>query len=363
MIRNFFLLSLVFMLNSCLISNLTINTKSDLKLKQVSFNDLPGWQKDEQNKAVISFVNSCQGLSKMPANKKVGGAIDNMVAADFKDVCKIAPVIKDMGDAQARNFFENWFVPFEVSSKSSGSQGLFTGYYIPEIKGSKTRSNRYQYPVYAKPKDLKSLNLTRAQIDSGALQYQGLELAWVEDPIDLFFMQVQGSGRILMEDGSIMKLNFAAKNNYPYSSIGKYIVDNKLIAGDTSYFAIRNWLKQNPEQARKAMNVNQSYVFFKPSNSDDVFGSSGAKLMAERSMAVDNDIIPTGVPLWLNSKSSNYQKLLVAQDTGSAIKGAVRGDIFFGRGESAEILAASMNYKGKYYILLPTAAVDRIVGR
>jgi membrane-bound lytic murein transglycosylase A len=353
--------------SSCSFSTLVIKGKGDLKLKPVGFEDIPGWQKDDQNKAAISFVNSCDQFAKMPDEKQIGGKIGNITVADFRDVCDISEVVKGMSAKQARNFFENWFVPFEVSDKGGTSQGLFTGYYVPELKGSKTKSDTYKYPVYARPKDLNSeAYLTRAEIEDGALENKGLELVYVNDKVDLFFMQVQGSGRVMLEDGSVMRLGFAGKNNRPYSSIGRYIIDNNIIPnGDVSYFSIKDWLKNNPEEAEEIMNVNQSYIFFKPSNSDMVIGSQGAPLMPYRSLAVDTDIIPLGFPIWLsiNTPNTPYQKLVIAQDTGSAIKGAVRGDVFFGRGKSAENLAAKMNFKGKYYILLPTAAVDRMVGR
>lgn len=362
MIKKILILSVVFLVNSCLFTNLTLSSKGDLKLKQVNFAELPGWQNDNQSVAVASFVNSCTQINKMAFNKKIGGAIDNVIAGDFRDVCKVAPIVGKMGDAQARNFFENWFVPFEVSSKSKGADGLFTGYYIPELRGSKTKSLRYRYPVYAKP-DERYLNLSREQIEDGALANQGLELLYVDSKVDLFFMQIQGSGRVLMDDGSVTRLRFAAKNNHQYSSIGKYIADNQILPS-TSYFEIKNWLRNNPKEAREVMNANKSYVFFAKSENDDIFGSMGAKLLSERSLAVDNQVMPMGTPLWVDVNSANrFQKLMVAQDTGSAIKGAVRGDIFFGRGENAENLAANMNYKGKYYVLLPTAVVDRMVGR
>ncbi len=360
-------LAFVLIYSSCSFSTLVIKGKGDLKLKQVAFEDMPGWQKDEQNKAAVSFVNSCDQFAKMPDEKQIGGKIGNITVGDFRDVCDISEVVKGMSAKQARNFFENWFVPFEVSDKNGSSQGLFTGYYVPELKGSKTKTDIYKYPVYARPKDLNSESyFSRAEIEDGALEGKDLELVYVDDKVDLYFMQVQGSGRVILEDGSIMRLGYAGKNNRSYSSIGRYIIDNNIIPnGDFSYFSIKNWLKNNPEEAEEIMNVNQSYVFFRPSNSDAVIGSQGSPLMPYRSLAVDTDIIPLGFPIWLNINTPNapYQKLVIAQDTGSAIKGAVRGDVFFGRGKSAENLAGKMNYKGKYYILLPTAAVDRMVGR
>lgn len=354
---------LVFLCCSCSFSSLVIKGRGNLKLQQISFEDLSGWQKDNQDMAVISLINSCNQFAKMPDNKQIGGKIGDIIVGDFHDVCDIAEVVKGMSSRQARNFFENWFVPFEVSDRNGNEQGLFTGYFVPELRGSKNKTDLYQYPVYARPQDL---TLTREEIEDGALDGKNLELVWVDDKVDLFFMQIQGSGRVIFEDGQIMRLGFGGKNNQPYSSIGKYIIENNIIPnGDFSYFSIKDWLKNNPDEAKKIMNVNQSYVFFKPSNSNEVIGSQGAPLMPYRSLAVDTDIIPLGFPMWLDISAvgAPYQKLVIAQDTGSAIKGAVRGDVFFGRGKNAENLAAKMNYKGKYYILLPTAAVDRMAGR
>jgi membrane-bound lytic murein transglycosylase A len=365
--KKFLTIALLFLCCSCSFSNLIIKGKGDLKLRQIAFEDMSGWQNDDQNRAVVSLVNSCNQFAKMPDDKQIGGKIGDIVVGDFHDVCDIAQVVKGMSSKQARNFFENWFVPFEVSDRNGNDQGLFTGYFVPELRGSKNKTEIYQYPVYSRPKDLNGeAYLTREEIEDGALENKGLELVYVDDKVDLFFMQIQGSGRVVLEDGSVMRLGFGGKNNQPYSSIGKHIIENNIIDnGDSSYFSIKSWLKNNPEEARKLMNVNQSYVFFKPSNIDAVIGSQGVPLMPYRSLAVDTDIIPVGFPMWLDINTPNkpYRKLVIAQDTGSAIKGAVRGDVFFGRGKDAENLAARMNYRGKYFILLPTAAVDRMVGR
>ena len=366
-IKKLITITIIFAVSSCSFTTLTIKGKGGLKLKQVGFQDLRGWKNDEQNKAAIALVNSCNQFAKMPDNKQIGGKIGDILVVDFRDVCDISEVIKGLSAKQAQNFFENWFVPFKVSDGSENNQGLFTGYYVPELKGSRVKTEVYQYPVYGKPKDLTTEPyFTREEIENGALANKKLELFYVDDKVDLFFMQVQGSGRLVLENGTIIRLGFSAKNNREYSSIGKHIIDNKILGSENvSYFSIKNWLKNHPEEANKIMNVNQSYVFFKPSNSDEVIGSQGSALMAGRSLAVDSETLPLGFPMWLdiNSPSNNYQKLVVAQDTGSAIKGAVRGDIFFGRGKNAEALAANMNNKGSYYILLPTAAVDRMMGR
>jgi membrane-bound lytic murein transglycosylase A len=350
---------------ACSFSNLVIENKGNLKLKQVDYTDLPGWHKDDQNKAVISLVNSCDQFAKLPNNKQIGGKIYNITVSDFHDVCDIAQVVKGMNNIQARNFFENWFIPFEVSDERSGSKGLFTGYFIPELKGSKVKTAIYKYPVYARPIDLKNNKpyYTRRQIENGALKNKKLELLYVDDKVDLFFMHVQGSGRVILEDGKIVKLAYAGKNNLPYSSIGRHIIDNNILnQRDVSYFAIKDWMKGNPEKAEEIMNVNESFIFFQKSKNDYVYGAQGSPLMAERSLAVDTEIMPLGFPMWLNIRNSknSYQKLVIAQDTGSAIKGVVRGDVFFGIGRAAEDKAARMNYQGKYYILVPANVIDKI---
>ena len=230
MIKKLSIITLIFLCSSCSFTSLIIKGKGDLKLKQVGFEDLPGWKKDQQNRAVISLVNSCHQFAKMPEDKKIGGQIGNIAVADFHDVCDIAEVIKGMDNKQARNFFENWFVPFEVSTQGGNIYGLFTGYYVPELKGSKVKTEIYQYPVYANPKtlaktlaktlvtnNLADLDFTREEIENGALANKNLELFYVDNPVDLFFMQVQGSGRIILENGVVVRLGFAVKNNQQYS--------------------------------------------------------------------------------------------------------------------------------------------------
>ncbi|MFT6076965.1 MAG: membrane-bound lytic murein transglycosylase A [Rickettsiales bacterium] len=366
MIKKILISTFILAVSACTFTTLVIKGKGDIKLRQVEFIELSGWNQDKQSYAIKSLINSCNQFAKMPRNKPIGNQIGNILVADFKDVCDIARQINSLGSLQARNFFENWFVPFEVSNRNDNVRGLFTGYYVPELQGSRFKGGEFQYPVYAKPKNSSDLRLTRKQIDEGALENRGLEILYVNDPVDLFFMQVQGSGKVILDDGEVVNLGFGGKTRHKYSSIGKYIIRNNVIeSGNVSYFSIKSWLKNNPIAAREVLHVNKSYIFFQESHLDQVIGSQGAPLTAQRSLAVDNEIMPTGFPIWLdiNVPSRSYQKLVVSQDTGSAIKGAVRGDVFFGRGKKAENLAAKMNHRGKYYILLPTAAVDRMVGR
>jgi membrane-bound lytic murein transglycosylase A len=362
----------VFIISACsLTSSLTIRGKGNIKLEQVDYEEVPGWQKDEHDKALLSFLNSCEKFSVMGNSRLIGGQIGDIKVGDFRDVCDIGSAIKGTSAKQAKNFFENWFVPFRVSSKGGNSSGLFTGYYEPEIRGSRIKTDVYKYPVYARPKDLGSGSYySRKEIEEGALEDKKLELLYVEDKVDLFFLHIQGSGRVILPDGATVKITYDGKNNQPYTSIGNYIIENNVMKGaGTSYDAIKLWLKNNPEKANEVMNVNASYIFFKITGKEYVVGAQGAPLIAERSLAIDNDIMPYGFPIWVNTKIKNrdgynsYQKLLVAQDAGSAIKGVVRGDIFFGRGSNAERMAASMNSLGNYYIFLPVNVVDKFSGR
>lgn len=365
----FLLLATALLLSSCIYAELiTIRGQNNLKLKEVEFAEIRNWRADNHKEALKSFLNSCEKFASMDKNALIGKSIGKIRVRDFIEVCNIGRKIQNTNSAQIRNFFENWFRPFLVMNKYNEYYGSFTGYYEPELRGSWTKTGKYQYPIYAKPKDLTDRPyLSRKQINEGALANKGLELLYVDDKADLFFLHIQGSGHISMNDGSEVKISFAGKNNQPYSSIGKYLKENfndpSLRVSSTG---IKEWLRENPKKADDVMNVNKSYIFFQVSRDSSVRGAQGVKLTAERSLAVDSKIIPYGLPIWLDTFEVNknhtkkpFQKLMVTQDTGSAIKGIVRGDIFFGFGENAEKRASTMHHKGKYYILLPVAAVQR----
>ena len=367
MFKKITLLFLFFTLSSCLYPKITIKGKGNIKLTEVSFLELREWENTNQRLALLSFLNSCKKFAKMPQSRSVGGQIGNITASDFRDVCEIGEVVKGLSDNQIKNFFENWFKPFLISDRKNKSSGLFTGYYEASLNGSKTKSEKYKFPIYAKPSDLGAEPyLTRAEIEGGALENKGLELFYVDDEVELFFMHIQGSGRIKLPSGSVVRVAFAAKNNLPFSAISNYLLDNKLLKpNEISAQNIKKWLKENPKEAREAMNFNASYIFFKTSADEFVVGGQGVELTAEHSLAVDSDIIPYGMPLWLETKvgGKDYNKLFIAQDTGSAIKGVVRGDIFFGYGLEAEDKASSMAFSGQYYALLPNNVVEKINNR
>lgn len=370
MLKKFIALSLLILAVSCIYPKMVIKGKGNIKLTQVDFEELNGWETAEYRKPLLSFINSCHKFEKLPQNRLIGGQIGDIDARDFRDICDIAEVVKGMSNDQIKNFFQNWFTPFLVSTRSGNSEGLFTGYYEAELRGSKIKNDKYKYPIYARPADLTTEPyLSREQIEDGALKNKGLEILYVDDKVELFFMHVQGSGRIILPNGAVVRLSFAGKNNLPYTSISNYFIDNKLIDSDKmSANAIKNYLRANPDKMNEALNTNPAFIFFKVSNNDYVVGAQGVELTREHSMAVDNELIPYGLPFWVDTKFKNkedagvteFHKLLIAQDTGSAIKGTVRGDIFFGHGEDAENKASSMASRGQYYIFLPNNIAQKI---
>lgn len=353
-------------LSSCFVyEKITIKGKGNLKLEQVDFMDLNGWQQDDHKQALQAFIHSCNKFSKMAQNRSIGGQIGNITAGDFRDVCDIAQIVKGMSAKQTQNFFENWFKPFLVSEKFGNSTGLFTGYYEANLNGSLTKTSKYKYPIYAKPQNL---DLTREEIENGALKNKGLELLYVDDAAELFFMHIQGSGRVNLPDGTVVRVTFAARNNQTFRGIGSYMLENGYIdRGSMNAESIKQWLQNNPNLAQEVMNVNPAYTFFKIADDEHVVGAQGVPLTAERSLAVDNDNFSYGFPVWLDmvlkkkgGAKEQYSHLFVMQDTGSAIKGVVRGDIFFGYGKQAEERASYTAAQGQYYILLPINVVDKI---
>ncbi len=343
----------------------TIYGNGNIKLKRVEYSQLQNWGDDDHKAALISFLNSCDRFEKMSDYENIGNKIGRIKVGDFRDVCHIGNLIKYTNNSQIRNFFENWFVPFQVSTRSGNYIGKFTGYFEPLLEGSMKKTAIYQYPVYAKPSNHTKYN--RKDIENGALNGQNLELLYVKDNVDLFFMHIQGTGRIKLENGDIVKLSYDGKNDKKYRSVGQYMIKNNVITNnDYSYNSIKSWLRNNKKEGQRIMNLNKSYIYFKISKSNDVIGAQMVPLSAQRSLAIDKNILPYGYPIWLEVKSSNnsgniYNKLLITQDTGSAIRGTVRGDIFFGSGKEYEQKAARMNNKGSYYIFfIPANAVSRL---
>ena len=310
----------------------------------------------------------------------MGGAV-----SDWLPLCAAAGKVGRGDDQAARYFFETWFTPY-LATDNGSPQGLFTGYYEAELHGAWTRRGRYQTPIYSPPAGLISADLgrfndqwkgqsitgrvvggrltpleTRAEIEGGALTGKGLELLWVDDPVDAFFLHVQGSGRVAMEDGQVVRLGFAGRNGHAYVSIGRELVNSGAIAKDrVSMGTIRAWLKAHPGQGAKLMARNPSYIFFRVAKGDGPIGAQGVALTPGRSLAVDKRFVPYGLPVWLDTTdplkgNATLRRLVVAQDTGGAIKGVVRGDLFWGFGAAAGERAGSMKQSGRYFLLIPNS--------
>ena len=307
-------------------------------------------------------------------------------AADWRPICTAAKGIGDGGDAAARYFFETWFRPYLVTD-GGRADGLFTGYYEPELRGAWTRHGSYRSPIYARPRDLVSVELgrfrddwrgqriagrlkdgqlvpfdSRAEIERGALGGRGLELLWVDSPVDAFFLHIQGSGRVAMEDGSVVRLGYAGHNGRAYVAIGRLLVERgEIPKAEVSMQSIRAWLAANPSEGVILMERNPSYIFFHTVAGHGPVGAQGVVLTPGRSLAVDTKFVPLGLPLWLDTTDPRdparpLRRLVVAQDTGTAIKGAVRGDLFWGSGAAAAGPAGRMKESGRYYLLFPKGA-------
>ncbi len=348
-----------------------------LALEPASFSSLPGWRTDTHSQALEAFKISCTRIMKQNPDKvfgPVGG-----VYGDWQKPCAQA-----FHAADARAFFETHFRPWQAAA-GSNRKGLFTGYYEPSLKGSLTRHGPYQTPIRARPGDLVMVDLgefreelkgqriagrvngghlkpyeDRAAIASGRLPAdQDRPLAWVDDPVGAFFLQVQGSGRIILDDGRELRVGYDGQNGHPYYAIGRELIKRGELEKDkVSLQTIRAWLEANPHQAAEIMNTNKSYVFFKVQEGPGPLGGEGLPLTPERSLAVDRAKLPYGIPLWVDiappvEGEPPLRRLMVAQDTGGAIVGAVRGDVFWGYGPRAEHLAGHMKSQGGYWLLLP----------
>ena len=306
--------------------------------KILDFSDLTGWQDDDHAAAMVVFKSTCKDLDP----------------PDWQAICALADK-----DIAARPFFEMFFRPVLIED---GQAPLITGYFEPELLGARTRSARFRYPVYRLPTDAPKGTTwhTRADIENtGVLANRGLELAWVEDAVGLFYMQVQGSGRIRLTDGSVMRLGYAGYNGHKYRSPGQELVRRGIYgAHQVSARVIKNWVARNPVAGRELLQTSPGYVFFRHLPGMDANagprGAMNRSLTAGRSLAIDPAFVPLGAPVWLEKAGADpLRRLFIAQDTGSAIKGAQRADVFVGSGEDAGRHAATLKDKGRLVVLLP----------
>ncbi|MFM9849815.1 MAG: murein transglycosylase A [Hyphomicrobiaceae bacterium] len=357
--------------------------------KPVPFSDLPGWGADDHAAAFGAFLKSC---TRLIAAARVGNKAGKVaIPPELLAICADAARLPGTVDrAAAKTFFESRFQPHAVVHK--GSSGLLTGYYEPVLDGSRKQDARFKTPIYKRPPDLVNLveeaqrgakgavltharrtdkgNVpysTRAEIDGGVLAGKGLELLYMIDAVDVFFMQVQGSGRIRLPDGSKIRVHYDGKNGHPYTSIGRYLIDKGLLAADKlSLAALQKWLRADPARATHVMHQNASYVFFrelKGAEAENVLGVLEIPLTPGRSLAVDAGVHALGSPVYVSApklthatQGKPFQRLMIAQDVGSAIKGPERGDLYFGSGDAAGALAGVTKHPGKFHVLLPRTA-------
>ncbi|MCG6901544.1 MAG: MltA domain-containing protein [Rhodobacter sp.] len=310
----------------------------DASYEVLDFADLKGWTNDDHDAALKVYLETCA----------------DMKDAEWQSLCALATNQKN-----ARTFFELFFRPVLIRD---GQPMLFTGYFEPELKGSRTRGGRFQYPLYRKPPEIRNGTawLSRAEIEeTGILDGRGLEIAWIDDPVDVFFLHIQGSGRIRLTDGSMLRVGYAGKNGRDYRSVGQELVRRGIYKPhQVSAQVIRSWVRRNPDEGLQLLRHNPSYVFFREVSSVPAskgpLGAMNRSITTLRSIAVDPEFTPLGAPVWIE-KGGNapMRRLMVAQDTGSAIKGAQRADIFFGTGNAAGRKAGKTRDPGRMVVLMP----------
>jgi membrane-bound lytic murein transglycosylase A len=338
-----------------------------LVLQPASFATLPGWGEDRLSEAMPALLRSCNAIAKLPADRALGPDGLAGTPADWQSPCLIARNLPASDDRAIANYFQSTFQPF-LALDSNGKPGLFTSYFEPELLGSRKKTAVYKVPLYRAPQP--PVTYSRAEIEAGALAGRHLELLWVADPVDAFFLQVQGSGRIRLPDGSIQRVGYAGDNGQKFGPIGRMMIDAGLVdRKNASMQAMRDWLKAHPKEAVGWMQKNPRYVFFREIKGDGPIGAQSQPLTPGRSLAVDPAYLALGLPLWLDTtwpvdhgdwkRGDPFRRLMVAQDVGAAIKGPVRGDIFWGSGEEALRFAGNMKGAGSYYILLPKAVAAR----
>ena len=345
-------------------------------LTPTTFAALPGWQQDDLRQAWSAFMASCGVLVRKE---------------EWKPACTAARSVVSSDASAVRGYFESWFVPNQVRAADGADTGLVTGYYEASLRGARKRGGAFQTPLYAVPDDLLTVDLSSvypdlknkrvrgkvvgkkvvpysARADMGSANLAGKELLYVDDPVEAFFLEVQGSGRVQLADsGETVRLSYADQNGHPYKAIGRWLIgQGELTAEQATAQGIKAWIKANPTRRQELFNVNPSFVFFReeriPDPSVGPKGALGVPLTAERSIAIDPTMLPLGAPIFLATTESNsdvpMQRLVMGQDTGGAIRGAVRADFFFGFGYDAMEKAGRMKQRGQLWVLMPKPAAQ-----
>ena len=383
--RNILILTTVFILAACAVAPPEPDVDPDaaepqLRLIASSYADLPGWGADDVSRILPALQPSCQRLEKKPAEQPVGLLSEAGTVGDWQAICR--DLLATPGK-QLASRIQHHLQPWQVLADDE-PVGLFTGYYEPSLQGSFSRGGPYQTPLHRRPDDLVMVDLgefrdtlrgqriagrvqdgrlrpyeSRAEIVAGDWPHDDEVLLWVDDPVDAFFIQIQGSGVVDLPDGSQQRIGYAGQNGHPYYAIGRALIERGELTRETvSLQSIRAWLADHPDEAEDLMNRNPSYVFFRAIEGDGPIGAEGVALTSGRSLAVDRTLIPFGLPVWLATDAPSerhppIRRLVMAQDTGGAIRGPVRGDLFWGNGTEAEYHAGHMQAQGRYWLLLP----------
>jgi len=374
-----------------------MSAQAKMRMRPASFAEFVGWARDDHAAAFRTFLRSCDKILAQRSRRDLKRYLG--AHSDWRRICTAARSHGGRVDRRsARSFFESWFEPVEILP--GGGHDLFTGYFEPEVEGAREPSPDYRVPLFRRPAELVKFSaraaskksakglkyghmvagkprpyLTRAAIEKGALSGRGLELVYLKDRVDAFFLHIQGSGRVRLSDGGVMRVAFAAKNGHPYTSIGSILVKwGEMTLQSASMQTIRAWLRNNPSRVDELLWSNASFIFFR--ELDNVspelgpVGAQGLPLTPGRSLAVDKAYHSFGAPMWVETKAPEgntrlrpWHRLVIAQDTGSAIKGPLRGDIFFGSGDAAGAIAGRMKSPGRLFVLRPrrggTGKADR----
>jgi membrane-bound lytic murein transglycosylase A len=352
-----------------------INTPDYALLKPAKWEDIDGLTSDDLSAAWPAWLQSCSTLKNKTLNNQ----------ASWQAACSAASKLNKPNSATVIAYLTEHFNVYAATNQDGSDTGLVTGYYEPQLKGSRTKSAQYPYPLYKQPADLITVDLadvypelkgkrvrgkllgnklvpyaTRADIEATPAPLAGNELVWIDDIVDGFFLQVQGSGLVQLNNGQKMHVGYADQNGQAYNSIGRVLIERGEISKDqASMQGIKTWAQSNPTKLRELLNANPSYVFFKelPAGLSGPLGALGVPLSAERSVAIDPRYVPLGAPIFLSTTQPNstnpLKRLMVAQDTGGAIKGGVRADYFWGAGDAAGKMAGAMKQQGKIWVLLP----------
>jgi membrane-bound lytic murein transglycosylase A len=362
-------------------------TMPDAQFEPLRWNEIAGWSDDDHAASFETFRTSCRAILARKKPAREGHWIDVALAG----ICREALALGGANAAKAREFFEIRFRPFRLA-RLGESEGFLTGYYEPIVEGSRVPTQDFKVPMYRRPQDMIVLGrhrpgasrilsnrgpvwrragkqlvpyFDRAEIDNGALDGKGLEICWLKDPIDAFFIHIQGSARVRLEDGTLLRLNYAAHNGQPYTPVGAILIqDGEVERADMSMERIRQWMRANPDKAQELRQKNRSFIFFRVAglaDHEEAIGAQGVPLTAWRSIAVDRRLHAYGTPLWIDAElplrdersTDAFRRLMIAQDTGSAIVGPARGDLYLGAGDEAGRVAGRIKHPARVVMLVP----------